>query len=331
MLTVYMDPAGSDTNDGATPATAVASLAGAEQVILAAPVDEVEVRIAYAGGTPYVAPQHNWTTFGRRITFLPDDYHYTGGFASIAGRPVFEGAGVDGWWLKPALPVGHPGSDVGLRFYYLTVRGYGSGGLLLHGGYELVDGFRVPRAGGLNGNTVHGCRFERMGSLHADGEFGFAGVDLVNSSNNLVRACWFIDLENTPATASHIHGLYLAHGANGNEVLNNRFEGITGSPLRCRNRSSFNRFDGNTFDRCGGPTDAHYVEWSDWRDTVERECPCDGNEYRNNTQGRTYPGPGNLPTWRLIPANPPGGVHAGEPGCLPLTGPRLRTSGNTYV
>ncbi|GAA0935390.1 hypothetical protein GCM10009558_049080 [Virgisporangium aurantiacum] len=88
--TVYMNAAGDDAGDGATPATAVASLVRVQQLVAAGPADlDVEVRI-HAG--TYVAQGITWQTYrpGHTITFLPDDYEYGEGVGGIAALPVFQ-------------------------------------------------------------------------------------------------------------------------------------------------------------------------------------------------------------------------------------------------
>ncbi|MGH9630739.1 MAG: hypothetical protein ACRD7E_20690, partial [Bryobacteraceae bacterium] len=155
IFTVYMSPDGSDGNSGKNEKEPVRSLFRVQQVLVQNnPATDVEVRIK--GGT-YVAPpmrceqspEECWRFYvpGRTISFMPIDYEYGEGRGGIAELPVFrnarnpDGTYPAGFWFQPRLPTdkNHPlygGGASGLRFYYLQVEYYSSGGVSIYGDSE---------------------------------------------------------------------------------------------------------------------------------------------------------------------------------------------------
>jgi hypothetical protein len=283
------------------------------------PTTDVEVRIAQ--GT-YVAGQTTWTTFldGHMITFLPVDY-VIGGPAPT--RPVFRSDGSDSWWLRAQLSSTDPGRTTGLRFYYLRVEKYHEGGLMINGRYETVNGHRVPGSTGANGNTIYGMYFYQLGSKYTTlAGYGFAALDLVNSSDNLIRNSHFINVENEDPYGNYIHGVYLAHGSSNNQITGNRFQVVSGDAVRIRNRSSDNEITGNTMDRVART--AYVVDWFCDGDCVTstnpQECAGQGNKFHGNDLVSGYLGSSH-PASLLVPT---GQRHTG-PGCPALTADRLMT------
>jgi hypothetical protein len=327
---LYLSPAGSDKNSGRTLEDALASLSGVQEALKAdPPPGDVEVRIAL--GT-YVAAQTTWHFYipGHFISFMPVDYEYGDGVEGVAGRPVFRSNGRSGWWFSARLPSGHPGGRTNLRFYYLKVERYSSGGLAISGGTAINRlGVRVPSGAGANGNTVIGMMFRQLGSRHSAAGFGYGAVDLVNSSDNRIEYNHFRRLENTGRTTGLIHGVYLAHWSKRNLVTKNRFSYISGGAIHARNDSNDNEIFANKFERSG--TAAAYYDWfcdsACVRDNPNqaRECPSHGNIFRNNDIVSAYRG-GPLASWGL---KAPGVDNVGGPGCDNEGKKRLRTSGNT--
>jgi hypothetical protein len=325
---VYLSPTGLDTNSGLSPAEPINTLSRAQQVLQkAAPAADVEVRIEQG---VYVAPPSTWTFVvpGRTVSFLPIDYEYGETAADIAGRPVFRGDGTTGFWLTAQLPEGHPGGDIGLRFYYLQVDLYDRGGLTIDGGFTTVDGIRRPASSGHNGNTIAGMYFTRLGSRWSGTtHHGFGAVDLVNSSNNLVLDNHFSRLENVGTGEDLIHGVYLAHHSTGNSVRGNRFEIISGDPIRIRNDSNDNDVFHNVFERTG-----RFALYSDWFCDAEcareenraRECPSHGNVFRENDIGSGYSA-STISDWHLAQGEMD---SDGGEGCTNGGQPRVRAFGN---
>ena len=327
---LYLSPHGSDDNSGRTPQDPLLTLAGAHDVLTSdRPTTDVEVRIAQ--GT-YVAPPTMWQFYipGHSISFMPADYDYGEGIADIAGRPVFHGNGSAGWWFSARLPAGHPGGNTNLRFYYLQVESYARGGLVISGGITTNRaGIRIPANAGANRNTILGMVFRQLGSRHSTAGFGYAGLDLVNSSDNRIHFNLFDQHENTGRNAGLIHGVYLAHGSQRNIVSRNRFSYISGGPIHARNDSNNNEFAANTFERAG-TTSAYYDWFCDARCVRDnpgqpRECPSHGNVFRDNQLVSTYRG-NRLAAWGL---KVPGNDNVGGPGCDNGGQKRIRTFGNT--
>jgi hypothetical protein len=327
---LYLSSTGSDANDGKTVATAVRTVARAQQLLKAlAPTNDVEIRIKQ--GT-YVAPQTDWDFFvpGRTVSFMPIDYEVGEDASGIAGRPVLRGNGTAGVWLHVRLPAGHPGGATNLRFYYLHVERYSSGGLVLNGGVTTnASGLRVPASAGLNHNTVYGMMFLDLGSKHAPASAGYSGLTPQNSSDNYIRNNHFVRLENTGDDAALVHGIYLAHWSRRNTVVSNRFESISGAPMRVRNDSNDNNISGNVFERTGQRS--HYDEWFCDAPCVAnnpghpRECASHGNVFHHNDIRSGYTG-GDISVWAL---QPPGIDYPGGAGCHNAGQWRLRTYGNT--
>jgi hypothetical protein len=349
VFTVYMDPAGSDANDGLSPATPVVTLVRVQQVLVAAkPATDVEVRIKQ--GTYQAPPMHNWRFYvpGHTISFMPVDYEYGEGRDGIAGLPMFRnrrnsnGSYPDGVWLQPRLPSDpadplYGGGTSGLRFYYLQVEYYSNGAISIHGNSErdvsderYDPPLHVQGSAGLNGNTVFGMVFKHLGSKWTGGHFGYGAIVLTNSSNNVINNNHFVNLENVSPYPNHIHGLYVTHFSSSNQVLNNAFSYITGDPVKVRNMSNFNTIEYNRFDRTGRIS--HYRgEFCDRAcavaNNIDRQCASYHNRFFNNDLGSNYAGTGSLPTWSL---KPEGLTNAGGTPCaIPAGDQRLRTGYNT--
>jgi hypothetical protein len=240
---------------------------------------------------------------------------------------VFRGNGSSGWWFYARLPAKDPGRDTNLRFYYLQVERYSTGGLAINGGLRRNGlGLRVPSTVGANRNTVLGMTFRQMGSRHAPGGIGYGGVDLVNSSDNLIRHNNFREQENRGADAELMHGVYLAHWSRRNQVVNNAFTDVSGGAIHTRNDSNGNTMTGNTFTRTGGVS--AYYDWYCDSDCVaedpdrSRECPSHGNVFRDNRLVSAYGG-GNLAAYATKLPDSSGGR-----GCDSQGQPRVRASGN---
>ena len=354
LQTIYMSPSGSDSASGATSATAVQSLERVEQIVASGPVDQdVEVRIA--GGT-YVASQTVWQTYrpGHTISFLPADYTIGGGTGSFTAKPVFQNARASGsnryimgyWFYACPGAAGQPLADggvAGLRFYYLSVQYYSSGGISLDGsagpcggGYQASSGLGLPSARGLDGNTIFGMQFSSLGNTYTGGgcedddwpRCGYGGVVLTESSSNRIENNHFVNLRN--AENSYIHAIYITHKSSSNVFTRNNVTGVSSDPVKVRNSSNYNTFDDNTFGandfvRSSIPSAAHYLE-----EVGDGQCSSYHNRFTNNDLGTFLVGStANLPTWVLFPA---GASYPGGTGCpaLPSGETRLTTAGNYY-
>ncbi|MDR7275988.1 right-handed parallel beta-helix repeat-containing protein [Catenuloplanes atrovinosus] len=351
--TIYLNAAGSDAASGATPATAVRTLARVQQLVAAGPADQdVEVRI-HAG--TYVSGGVTWDTYrpGHTISFMPDDYTVGEGRDGIAALPVFENARASGsqrylpgyWFYACAPEAGRPlssGGNSGLRFYYLQIQRYASGGLSLDGsagpcggGYQPSSGPGQPSARGLDGNTVFGMVFTSLGNAYTGGacdsadfpRCGYGGVVLTESSGNRIENNHFVNLRNTEA--SYIHAVYITHKSSSNRFAGNNVTGVSSDPVKVRDASNFNTFERNTFGANAWPRSStpavHYLE-----EVGASECSSYHNRFAYNDLGTYLTGStANLPVWYL---SPEGATWPGPSGCpaLPSGETRLITAGNTY-
>ncbi|HEY7484416.1 MAG TPA: right-handed parallel beta-helix repeat-containing protein [Streptosporangiaceae bacterium] len=314
VLRVYVDPQGSDLNNGAAPERAVRSLAAAQRVIAAArPSTDVEVRIKQ--GT-YVAAPLEWSTYvpGRTIAFLPSDYQ-VGASEGLSGRPVFQGNGNNGFWFRA---VRQPG-NARLAFYFLRAERYSAGAIAFDGGSE---------AGGqqTGNNVVYGMAFRNLGSKHAGG-IGYGAVDLINSQNNVIQRNSFEYLENLGDASEEalVHGVYLSHHSSDNLIRDNRFRRISGDPIRTRDGSSGNKVFGNTFERTG--SNAYFSDWfsadaSTQQRTGAAECASRSNTFYDNILISGYRGP--VEAWWTSPL----GADYATRGCGDGAQVRVQAWGN---
>ena len=280
---VYMTTTGDDSLDGLTPSTAVATLQRVHEILSSqTPDQDVEVRIeqgTYSGHTII------WTYYNpsRSIKFMPIDYH-GGGIDSIAGRPVFDGQGAP-YMFRLHVTDGQP---TNMEFIYLRFERYQQYALHFLGNRNNFDT-------GWNGsNRVFGCYFYDIGNLASPGNPGYGAVDLVNSIENTITNNHFVKNENIPSQAGLMHSVYLAHGSRWNDIHNNRFQTVSGDPIRVRDYSNFNDFRGNVFTDAG--SSAFISDW--WCDMSANpnctkeggECPSWENEFRNNELHCGYSG-----------------------------------------
>jgi hypothetical protein len=208
------------------------------------------------------------------------------------------------------------------------VEHYDVGGVKIDGGVTTVNGIRRPATDGHNGNTIFGMYFTKLGSRWAGPGFGYGGIDLINSRNNLIQNNHFVHIENTGPDAGLIHGLYLAHHSGSNTISRNRFEMISGDAIRTRNDSNDNDMFYNRFQRTG--KDAQFSDWlcdaaCAERHNIARDCASHGNVFRENENISGYSG-GEISDWYLFQ----GDLHyAGHKGCSNDGQERVGAWGNT--
>jgi hypothetical protein len=307
-LKIYMRSSGNDENSGLDFNNAVQSLKRVQDILYdISPKTDIEVHINQ--GT-YLQQGVKWTfSNGKKITFTPIDFS--------KDRPVFDGEGKERWfWLQI-----ENGTNTNLNFRYIKVINYK---LAVY-----LDGNRDdPEKGWNGGNHFYQMHFENIGNKYSNGqEYGVAVIDFVNSRNNTIKNCYFINVENLTADeCAHIHALYLAHYSSNNEATGNIFKNICGDPIRTRDESNFNKIERNTFSKTG--SHAFYSDWfcnpATHQDPdnpctkLSGECPSYGNEFRDNDCDKDYLG--NKPNlFRL---------YGDDNFCGQLPNMRLRTSGN---
>jgi hypothetical protein len=275
--TLYLSPSGSDSNTGATSATALKTLKGVLARVKAdAPPDAVNIVVAE--GT-YVGQSVIWTYFnGQAITFAPP--------AGATTKPVFDGGGADLSWftMEDSTDAAVP---TNLHFIGLTVANYWLG----------LDLGR-DKAAGNSGNEVRDMLFERIGGYYSSGPpMGYAALRLRNSSGNTITGNSFHGVKNSDIADSdgdgvnedltgYIHAIYAAHNAHDNIISDNYFSQVSGDAVRTRNGSDNNLIEGNRFVAAG-----KYSAYSDWIAETGDECPSQNNRFKDNTVGDGYFGP----------------------------------------
>jgi hypothetical protein len=326
---LYMSTSGNDSNNGLTPLTAVKTLRAIQKILRdTRPTglsEDVEVRIGY--GT-YFGQTVDWDYYSRdhTITFMPIDYAYSGSL----NRPVFNGNFAVDWFFDLHAEDGRP---TNIRFHYLRIEKYVTGGLRFRGNRDDFSKW--------NGhNEVYGCYFYRIGNKGTTiRDYGFAAVDLVNSDKNTIDNSHFIYIRNNSPNESHIHALYVAHNSSDNRARRNRYYKINGDPIKVRDYSNFNYFDGDGTDDFAltGKT-AFYQDWYCMDESLSTgcpkttngtctkrrvECPSYENRFRFNKLECGHSG-NDLPVFRYFPSNP--ACNPAE--CPPPLGARLHTAKN---
>ncbi|HKR02897.1 MAG TPA: hypothetical protein VJT09_19620 [Pyrinomonadaceae bacterium] len=329
VYTLYMSTSGKDSNNGLTPGTPVKTLRAVQKILHATRPnglsEDVEVRIGYGtyhGQTvswDYYSPNHT-------ITFMPIDYAYAGS----PNRPVFDGNSAEEWFFKLIAKDGKP---TNIRFHYLRIQKYVPGGIIFRGDRNDFSKW--------NGhNEIYGCYFYRIGNKGTtSATFGYAAVDLVNSDHNTIDNSHFTYIRNNSPNESHIHALYVAHNSSDNIARRNRYYKINGDPIKVRDYSNFNTFDGDGTDdyELTGKT-AFYQDWycmdtklssrcpktTGETCTKAVECPSYENRFRFNKLECGHSGR-DISVFRYFPADP----TCNPPGCPPPPGVRLHTAQNT--
>jgi hypothetical protein len=294
---LFMNPTGDDTRDGLTEATSVKSLTRIHSLLATSKyLDASHVEVRIAPGT-YLGQHLTWTVTSANdytLTFLPSGYTYNN---TNPGRPIFDGhasststAPADNYLFYLNKANGKPSR---IRFYYLQIQNYATGGLAFVGKTE------TPDETNWNGyNTVFGCSFYRLGTKWG-GTNGYGGISLVNSRYNTIDNSLFVNLENAAGEGGLIHAIYMKDHANYNVITRSKFEYVSGDAIRARNESNFNKINDNIHFLRAGET-AFYGDWycdaSKRTDCAVQECPSWQNEFKYNELRCGYTG-ASLPTF----------------------------------
>jgi parallel beta-helix repeat protein len=268
-LIYYMSPAGNDAADGSR-IHPVQTLARIQEILEGRLQGRNAVVRIYSNAGKYYTNGIVWTHVrpGHTITFeaYPDTAY-----------AEFEPAGSDS---EAFFLLDYTGGYSQLRFRKLAVRHFTGGAISLIGDrYHLGEGW--------NGrNVVDDCVFDSIGNASdPSAQMCYGVLDFVNSREDTVRGCTFIDCANAPANLGP-NAIYLAHHSSGNIVEGNSFLRFHGDCIRLRDASNDNRIYGNTF-RDSGLWLALITSWYCY-DLVNPceifECPPQGNLiYRNTT------------------------------------------------
>lgn len=335
--TLHVATNGDDANDGSCD-NPVYSLHRCQDIIKNDnPTENVEVRIGLGTYTYNETVVWDHYVDDQTISFAPENYTLEEG--GWTDRPLFDGQGMNDWWFD-AQPASNAVESSGrLRFYYLEVHNYMNGLRFRGDTVTNLCGRRSPVPDeGVDNNRLYGMMFQYIGSTYASGDpddFGFAAVDLVNSSNNQMTNIFARNLENDAPHESHIHSVYFAHGSSDNLWKNVVNKDVSGDPIRVRNVSNDNRIEDNDFTTSG--RNGFYSEWFVTEDYVANNYPYHlesvslGNEFYYNTLNSGYDG-GYLDVWYLITTAGFNGDEVYFKGTLPGLDPneaRLSTLGNT--
>jgi hypothetical protein len=281
VLTVWVHPAGSDTNTGTSPSAPFATLQRASDWLCGSTAScagrgqPVEVRIAQK-----VIPVKGMTTWryydpASPTTLEPWSYQPGDGWAQVAahgGYPAFDG----GFNVTTGLRVTGTGSTR-LAFRYLRWQRFLESAVTLDG------------AGGV---TFYGDYFTQTGNWwRPAARLGYGAVVTSHSSGDVFRNSHFVQIQNTQARgdALHIHALYLTHGSSGTVVQGNEFTAVNGDVVRQRDRSDNTLVTQNTFTKAGALAYA-----DDWYCRPGTGCsPVEsrsfGGVFRGNTLRGLYP------------------------------------------
>jgi hypothetical protein len=218
-----------------------------------------------------------------------------------------------GFFLSYRPAVGHgttAGAPAKANFQMtgLTVRGYESGGVELSPQREAGKSFKDDGglAAFLSGAVIEGNRFEQLGSLNTPYEkttwsgeqrYGVGGILARGVSGSRFNHNVFDGLENgevrgTPNGPLLIHAVYARDHSSGNQVVGNRFQNVSGDPVRFCNGSNDNRVTGNTSKNAGKTSmiNEFYNPTAAEVDSVRNTFADNkvGNLYGKNTKAKLF-------------------------------------------
>ncbi len=273
-------------------------------VAVAPPGPEVVIRLT-DGAENRPTSQTTWSYYqpgqkivldgvGRRVDGMRGERPTLGYFLSY--RPIIgEGHGQD----RPAA--------ANLEVRNLTIRGFQSGGIEISpqtgaGKEHAWDGGRTAF---LSGAHIHGVRFKDLGSKRsAPGDanwsklqFGAGGIMARGLTNSLIEGNEFSRLENGSVEGAAnggkagpqlMHAVYLNNQSSGNTIRDNRFDAISGDPLRVSNGSDNNQVLNNRSDNAG--KQAFVSDWFNNKDPKNPQTASHGTVLAGNQIGSGYGG-----------------------------------------
>jgi hypothetical protein len=271
---IHMSPTGDDARDGATAATAVATLQRAFQLALTHPRKKSEPMRVLVGTGTYKAQSIvlDGAQLGYELTLV-------GAGKEAKEFPVFLGDGEQRTWMTVKSDRGH---RTGLTIQALEIRNYATA-ISLEGNRDSAD-----RSNG--GTTIRRNVFSNIGSVALrDDDFSTAAIRLVNSTDNVVENNYFNSIRNKNIKqCGALHALYLAHFSSRNRITNNTFNDTCGSVVKFRDRSNDNIVEGNRFIKIeNAPAiEEWYCDKESRKDCTKKlgECPSTGNVQRHNAQ-----------------------------------------------
>ena len=119
-------------------------------------------------------------------------------------------------------------------------------------------------------------RFYELGGYYTRNPApGFAGIQFLGSSNNVVKNCEFERLRDY--VGANIHGVYISTFSSDNVVCDSSFKDIYPDPVRLRRGSSHNEIYNCVFDNTGV-----YAYCSEWESGPSEPELCEGNVFFGN-------------------------------------------------
>tara|TARA_B110000285_G_C15132357_1_gene624511 strand:- start:940 stop:1977 length:1038 start_codon:yes stop_codon:yes gene_type:complete len=249
---LYISQNGNDKNSGLIESEPIKSLSKAQQVlILNQPKSDIQINILPG---VYLNQSITWS-FNNGFCIKFTALHHTDSI------PIFDGNG-KGFWFRYT---GNTGKPSNLIFNRIKIRNYKQG-IAINGNREILRGWN-------GSNFFHNMIFEKIGSLYSsDKSPAYSALGLVNSRNNFIDNCFFINIENEELNDADIlmHSIYFAHNSSDNVVTNSFFINNSGDPVRFRDNSNNNVITKCVFINSG--SHALASEWYCSSETTSKPC-----------------------------------------------------------
>ncbi|MFZ5548505.1 MAG: right-handed parallel beta-helix repeat-containing protein [Pseudomonadota bacterium] len=261
---IYFSPTGSDQADGSAAAKAVKTFDRALQLAQAAGASaDVTIRFLdgdFGDATMKVTWPHGAKS---RLTLEAEK-----------GKVVFDGKGSGKTWVQV---VDAPGPEANVAIRGFVVRNYRQA--------IQFGGDRFAKEPSMTNNLVENNVFENIGQFKEGVEPALAAIHMLNTSHTTIQANVFRNVRNLQR-CDGLHAIYMAGGSSYNVITGNLFDGGCGDTVKTRDRSNFNKIEGNEFANQSGRS-LFVDSFCDARKQPEckgshQECPSWGNVFRGN-------------------------------------------------
>lgn len=265
---LYVSPNGSDLNDGLSLSSSVLTLSYAVSL----------AKQKIVGGEKTVNIFVQTGLFRSESISLDDDFAFSslkiiGAASDQSSFPIFDGVGSSGTWLTLKSK---SGIVLDLHVEGLVVRNYKTA--------ISIEGNRDRPMVGVVGVVIRRNFFQNIGS-DDESPVSTAAIRLVNSSEGIIELNYFKGIRNKVSCGA-LHSIYLAHFSSRNQISNNVFDGVCGSVVKLRDRSSGNRILNNVFMRLDEvpAVEEWFCDKAVRKDCTKRmgECPSIENVVRGN-------------------------------------------------
>ncbi len=272
---LFISTSGSDYNSGKNSYNSIATLKKAQDILKKNKIN-IDVRIYIDSGL-YKNQFVTWDYFNNsNIIFLGLVKNH---------NPIFDGEGEKIWFNL----IKKNGTCSNVTIMNIDVINYKQG--------IVFNGDRDNPYGGWNGNNkLINLKIKNIGTLYSiDTTYSSSAVCFINSRFNIIKNCYFTNIENDKKNKEDIliHALYFAHYSSNNIVEKCNFSYISGDPIRVRDESNNNIINKNIFTKTG--SHAFFSEWFCCSETTSKkctkesgECSSFGNQFINNLCNRGY-------------------------------------------